>query len=115
MASITWADVVALAPELSTINTTTQTDILAFTNAVLDVTKFDLEAGPTTRLARIYLAAHFGTLSKLGAAGPLIGESAGGLSRSYAMPIGKSQFLTTSYGRAFYQLIRPIARGPQVT
>lgn len=114
MAAIVWSDVTALAPELTSTSATTQSDILNHVNAAIDVDRFDGEDGPTTRLARIYLAAHYATLAALGAGGPLAVEREGGIERSYAAPSQRSELLTTSYGRGFWQLIRPVAHGPIV-
>jgi hypothetical protein len=114
MAAIVWTDVTAAAPQLTTVSATTQADILAFVNAALNLVVFDGESGPRTRLARINLAAHFAELERLGAGGPVIAESDGRLSRQYAMPPSRSEFLTTSYGRAFWLLISPAAFGPRL-
>ncbi len=115
MAGIAWADVVAAAPTLSSVAAQTQTDILALTNIRLNLSVFDGEAGPTTRLARILYAAHLAALLRLGISGPLTGESAGGLSRTYAAPFMGRGFLgMTSYGAALLAIMPPVARGPQV-
>lgn len=114
MAAIIWTDVVSLAPELSTTSATTQTDVLNWVNQVLNIAKFDGESGVTTRLARIFLAAHIAKLARLGSAGPLIGTSAGGLARSYAAPLSKSWLALTQYGQGYLALLPPVLRGPQV-
>jgi hypothetical protein len=114
MASIVWADVTAAAPQLTTVSVTAQTDILAYVNGALNLDMFDGEAGKATRLARINLAAHFAELERLGAGGPVIAESDGRLSRQYSMPTSRSEFMTTSYGRAFWLLISPAAFGPRL-
>lgn len=115
MASIVWTDVAAL-PNVPTISTTGQAAILGVVNSALDVSAFDGEAGPITKLARMFLAAHFASLAQLGRGGVLAAESGGGLSRSYAMPplANRSWYMTTSYGSAFYGLLRPQVRGPIV-
>lgn len=114
MAAIVWSDVTAAAPQLTTVSATTQTDILAYVNAALNLDMFDGETGPRTRLARINLAAHFAELERLGAGGPVIAESDGRLSRQYAMPTARSELMTTSYGRAFWSLIGAAAFGPRL-
>jgi len=112
---IVWTDVSALAPALATINVTTQNDILNFANVRFNVAVFDGESGVTTRLARILYAAHLAALTKLGTAGPLIGESADGLSRSYAAPFSnRSQLSLTSYGNALLAILPPATHGPVV-
>ncbi len=112
MSAITWDDVVALAPLLSTVDEDGQDIILAYVNEALDVRHFGGEAGTKTRLARIYLAAHFGTMSMPGAggsaAGPVISESAGGLSITYANMVsgsGSGSLQRTSYGAMFQFLL----------
>lgn len=110
--SIVWADVLGVAPELSTVSALGQTDILAYVNEAFVVDEWGGDASKLLRLARIYLAAHYGTVSvqgSAGAAGPVIGESAGGLSRQYASnsPMGTDPlFDTTPYGKAFRNLAR---------
>lgn len=86
MAPITWADVSAIAPEVTSVPVAAQTDILAYVNTELNVTEWGGESSITLRLGRIYLAAHLGVTTAQGgaSAGPVVSESAGGLSRSYA-------------------------------
>ena len=112
MAAILWTSVIAIAPELAATAPEAQASLLGFVNSALDVSKYDGESGPITKMARMYLAAHFASLALLGAGGPITMERAGQLEVEYAIPRGKSEYLSTSYGRAFYQLGRPIARGP---
>jgi len=111
MASILWSDVEAFAPELSTIDTVAQTGILAFVNTGLNIDILGGEAHAQLRMARIYLAAHFGTLSSQGgaaAAGPVTSESEGGVSRSYAnlMSSGGGALGSTSYGQLYEFIVR---------
>ena len=115
MASIVWTDVTAAAPQLASVAVTSQNDILAVANVRFNIAVFDGEAGVTTRLARILYAAHLAALTKLGVSGPLIGESADGLSRSYAAPfMGRSQLALTSYGAALLAILPPVTHGPMV-
>jgi hypothetical protein len=119
MALIDWDDVAALAPELDDFDETGQGLILDYVNVALDVSIFGGEESPKLRLARIFLAAHFATVSKqggVGAAGPVISESAGGLSRSYALlSASSSGFSGSSYGDQYLALIRStVARAPVV-
>ncbi len=117
MSAILFSDVLALPGanvELANVPAGGQTLILAVVNVLLDVNMFDGEAGPQTKLARCFLAAHFCALGKLGTGGPLIAESDGRLSRQYALPSTRSEYMTTSYGIAFYSLIGSQARGPRL-
>lgn len=123
MAAIVWADVTALAPELTTVNDFARAMILEYVNGpALDPACFDGESGPTTRLARIYLAAHLGSGVDKGAAGaaggPVTSESMGGLSRSYSVgSVASSADATgsTAYGRLYEALVNnSLARMPIV-
>ena len=119
MAAIIFADVLAFAPELESLAPAAQVMILEHVNADLDVDQFDGEDGPTTKLARVYLAAHMGTLARPGrgaAAGPVASQSAGGLSKSYATMAGDyAAFSTTMFGRQYLELARcSFARLPVV-
>jgi hypothetical protein len=121
MASIAWTDVVDHAPELSTVDTDAQTNILAYVNTAMTVDEWGGESSPKLKLARIYLAAHYGTVTSqggAGAAGPVTSETAGSLSREYASysPAGSDPLLdTTPYGKAWRSLARTTkARAPQV-
>lgn len=123
MASIAWSDVLTQGAELSAVHATAQTDILAHVNTTLHVEDWGGEASPKLRLARIYLAAHFGALQILagggsGAAGPVTSESDGRLSRSYgwagAMSGGDPLYDLTKYGRSYRTLMRPTFAGPRM-
>ncbi len=104
MADITWDDVVLIAPELSTTDSDAQDLILAYVNEALAEAMFKANA---LKLARINLAAHMGTGVGLGmAAGPVISETEGGLSRTYAAPVMSSDLASTSYGRNLAFLFR---------
>lgn len=113
MAIIAWTDVTALAVELSSVAVSAQTLYLALANDWLNVSMFDGEDGPRTKMARIYIAAHFATLDRLrglAVAGPVISESRGGLSRSYAnlfmTHVTQGLFGTTTYGQNYEGLVR---------
>lgn len=122
MAAITWDNVTDHAPELSTVDSDAQDDILAYVNTVLAVVKFGGEDSPRTKLARIYLAAHFASLASLGgsgSSGPVIEEEVGDIRRRYAEIGGSSEtgadFNRTTYGQSFLAIVRASsARGPQV-
>ena len=54
------------------------------------------------------------SLGKLGMGGVLTAEAMGGNSRQYAPPTARSEFMTTSYGRAYWSLIGAQAHGPRL-
>lgn len=114
MADITWSDVTNHVASLSTLDSNAQTDILAFVNAQVNYGRLDDEAGPLTKLARVYLAAHFGTVlagATGGSSGPVMEEKAGELSRKYSdlSNLMGSGLGETSYGRAFQTLVKGAA------
>lgn len=124
MADITWTQVVAFAPKLSTLDSGAQDTLLAWVNAggnAIDPAAFGGESSPTTTLARIYLAAHAGTMSKqggAGAAGPVVGKMAGGVQVQYATPSGGVVFDSldgTAFGKMYRMLCRTsLAAGPHL-
>ena len=122
MASIVWADVTAhpgTPSEFSAVSPQAQADILALVNRALPPAEWGEEDHPRLRLGRIFLAAHYASLElrrSTGPAGPVVSESAGGLSRSYAQPGGLHVFYgATPYGLAFQALCASgPARGPRV-
>ena len=109
MAAIVLADVQAIAPEITAIPAL----ILSWVNGNgLNPAIFDGEAGDTTKLVRIYLAAHLTTL--IGAAsqtGAIVSESEGGISRSYAQASGNTELGATGYGVQARLLMRLYAGG----
>lgn len=123
MAIIAWSDVTARAPELAAVSAEAQTDYITMANDFVNVNMFDGEDGPRTKSARIYVAAHFATLDRLRGnpiAGPVIAESRGGLSRSYAnltqMSLASGLFGQTTYGQNYATLVRTSrARFPVTT
>jgi hypothetical protein len=123
VAAIVWADVTAHASDLSTVSAGAQTDVLAYVNDTVDPDKLGGEASARYRLARIYLAAHFGTVvlaQGTPPAGPVTSESVGGVSRTYGVAAGASgsasEIASTGWGREYLALIRRSAasRGPLV-
>lgn len=124
MAAIQWTDVVAFAPQLSTVGVAEQNDILAHVNTAHKIDVFGGEDAQRLRMARIFLAAHIATLNSYGGtvlAGPVISETAGDISRSYALANAyitdgeKNAWSATSYGQMYAMLIRTsAARMPKV-
>lgn len=116
MAAINWANVLEVAAELTTVPLALQTSILAHVNGngvAVDV--FDGEDGTDTKLARQYKAAHMGAMTAEdagGGAGPIISETEGAISRTYANLVTSSSDLgMTKYGRAFQMMCRMHAAG----
>src|SRR5688572_2749485 len=116
VATITWADVVGLAPALSTIASGTQTAILAAAN----VHVANSEWGDSANLAATLLAAHFATALYSGAgasaSGPVASKTVGSMSVSYAVLASENGLERTGYGREYLRLVRNTAafRGPMV-
>lgn len=113
MSKIAWTDVVAFAATLTSVNEEAQVDILAYVHDRVSVDEFGGEESPTLRLARIFFAAHLGSMPQqgsTGAVGPVVSESVGGLSRSYAQLNNASDSLSsTTYGQQFVELCRRTA------
>lgn len=104
--SITWtADVAAIAPDLSTTPTATQTLILAIVDRQIDDDQWGIYADDGRR----YLAAHLGTLARSGignTAGPVTSETLGAMSRSYGTVQGVTGPLSaTRYGVEYERLM----------
>ncbi|MGN6103653.1 MAG: DUF4054 domain-containing protein [Kofleriaceae bacterium] len=116
IADVTKDEVIAFAPELATVSDGTWPSILAFINEI-DMTYLG-ESANTTRLARIYLAAHIAKMGKRAAssaAGPVTSESAGGIRRSYgfAALTDTHSLRTTNYGQLYLDLLgMTLAHGP---
>lgn len=104
--SIVWADVEAIAPELTTaaVPVATQTVLLAIVDLQID----DDAWLDFADVGRRYLAAHLGSLYANGgsAGGYVTSESLGPMSRSYGLPAGvEGALATTKYGIEYQRLI----------
>lgn len=115
------ADVLGIAPELSTLPDIMWVVVLGVANEVKASALGTDADSPTLRLARILLAAHFGVISRrarTGAAGPVTSETAGALRRSYglvALSGAESGLATTMYGQQYMTILRmTTAHGPRV-
>lgn len=104
--AITWTDVTALAPSLSTISVAGQNEILA---------RVALEVGPgqwgaLQTQGQLALARHLGVVSLrgTGAPGPLISETVGPLSRQFAAPILTASALSSTPWGAEYARLRAL-------
>lgn len=128
MAAINWANVLEIAPDaaatasLTAVPVALQTHILAHvnTNGVAPAV-FDGEDGAETGRARRYMAAHMATILTSGSggssmvAGPIISETEGGISRSYADHVAaagsSSELDRSAYGSVFKMMARINACG----
>lgn len=103
--SITWANVQAIAPELTdtVVPVASQTVYLAIVDRQIDDDEWDDLADDGRR----YLAAHLGTLYSGGSAGGAVtSETLGPMSRSYGLPADVSGSLsTTKYGVFYLHLL----------
>jgi hypothetical protein len=115
MAAIVWADVVALEPLVAGASVDAQTTILAYVNTDLNVDGFGGEDDPRLKLARSFVAAHYGLsvtpgISSSIGGGPVASLSGGdGLAVSFAVPmvnLADSDFATTTWGRKYISLVR---------
>lgn len=117
---IKWGDVLALDSTLCDVPDELGSLITYHANNGLNAEVFGGEDAPLYRLARLYYAAHFATLTLRGAngaAGPVTQESVGGLMIQYANTgaAGSNVFALTSFGQAWLNLVRgcPLARLPR--
>lgn len=101
--SITWADVEAVAPELSSTPIATQTAVLAS----LPLRMSEDVWGNKLDLGAALLAAHLATVSRRrGAGGALQSQSAGQVSRAFAQALSNpGNFGATSYGVEYEALL----------
>ncbi len=107
--TLTWAEVVKVAPDLSTLTVDQQNAVLADTDTQLA----EAQIGATKYgLACKYLAAHLGTILKRGAtgsAGAVASESVGSVSVSYAVaPMTNEALGSTPYGVLYLGVIRQL-------
>jgi hypothetical protein len=111
--AITWADVVAIAPSLSTgVGVTAQAMIIAFVTEVVDDSDDAWGDGALYTMGASLLAAHFGSLVKTnsanGAQGPVTSMAQGDTSKSFAAPTfdaSEGALGATSYGRNYLALV----------
>lgn len=102
--TITWDDVVALAPELSAISAAGQTQVLAQVALQVSVTKWgSLERA---NAAAVWLARHVASVSGKGGAGALTGVTVGKISQQFAQPLSLLALNTTRYGMEYMRLAR---------
>lgn len=118
MAAILWSDVTDTAADLAVVSANAQTAILAFVNEALDTRLFaNGESDNRLKLARVYLAAHYGAIDAGGSGGPggpLASESGGGLARTYAVLTTSTTdplLELTPWGKAYRLIMRPMRGG----
>lgn len=108
--AITWAQVVLIAPALSTMTPDQQTFYLTFADS-LNATVW----GTKLERASVLVVAHHASLFKEGAqgpSGPITAEATARVSRSYAVPPASDPFWDrTSYGAAYKAMLRTLPRG----
>lgn len=123
MAAITWDDVLALPnlpPSVVSASTVWKTMVLSRINFVstdlpgeFNVDNFDGEDGPTTKMARVLMAAHL-TLTMLPkpTGGPITEQHELDLGVTYAFtpfPMSAAWYAQTGYGLALWQIIQSSA------
>lgn len=101
--AITWAEVVDIAPELSTITLQTQGSILGIVSR--QVANADVWGDLQDDASR-YLAAHLATLTRRLGNGPTASEGVGPLNRSYQSLLQFGMLGQTSYGIEYLRLAR---------
>lgn len=114
-----WADVVALAPELSTFPLALQPIYLRLADEAIDADQFCGADTAAYQLAFLNLVAHFATEevkanANYAATGTVQSESVGGLSVTYgsfgaaraAVSNSRAGYETSPYGAAFLSLLR---------
>lgn len=95
------AEVLAFAPQLSTVGALEQTSLLDLVTSTVGDDWYVSQADP----ARAYLAAHYATMIALKGHGFVSSEAVGALSRSYGMAPGIiGDLALTSYGAAFKRM-----------
>lgn len=114
--AVTWADVILIAPDLSSVASGSQNAILADVSTILS----NASAWPTTAmhdLAKKYLCAHFGALAlratgggSASGAGPVASEAVGDVSVSYTNPstsdLSQAGLSSTMWGLQYLALRR---------
>ena len=111
MSAIVLADIQDVCPDITRVAGAW----LAWVNAKVNGANYDGEDGLSTKLVRIYLAAHFTVLGDMlgGASGGAVSsETEGGISRAYtSASLDASALNATAYGRSALQIIRMYVAG----
>lgn len=116
---ISWDDVVQLAPALEDLEQATQDLLLDHVERLVPASKW----GDVVDIGRMYLAAHLGTLvlrasssggSSSQAVGPVVSETVGQVSRTFAVLSSTSgggfegSLTSTTWGREYVELRRTL-------
>ncbi len=109
--TLTWADVLVVAPELSTVSADAQTLYVDWATADVQAASWPNDA--TAKRAATLLAAHFGASHGANAESGLQSLSIGPISKTYAQSSGNAaDFESTTYGAMYRQLRRRYRAGP---
>jgi hypothetical protein len=121
VATIVQQDVLEVAPELAVVKPPAWAIILAFANRLGADGIGGGDDGPELRLARVLLAAHYGTISKRGAsgaAGPVTSKAVGGVRESFglvALASADASLGATGYGQQLLGVLEmSLANGPRL-
>lgn len=113
LGDITWSDVTGVDPTLVTgVSAMYKALILDFINTRVNPDMFKGTESSTFRLARIFLACHFAQFPKAsrsgGNRGPVVSQSEGGVSQSFAVTamMTASALGSTEGGRAYQFLVQ---------
>lgn len=118
MADIAWSDVVDLQANLSDLAAGAQAKILDYVNNGLNAAAFGGEDSPRYVLARCYLAAHLGELTRRKGERAVSGETYGASSVSIAYGMSDDGLKQTSWGGEYAEMLSAsplrigLARGP---
>ena len=102
--SITWTDVIAIAPETAAVETGRRTSILAEVALQVPAETW----GKMVDVGSAYLAAHLATVTGDGGSGPLTGEKVGPLSENHKDMLQFGEYGLTAYGVRFDQLLHQL-------
>ena len=110
MATINRQDVIAIAPELSSVDSNLMNVLVEHIGPRVS----DAAWGTEAKYAACLLVAHAATLSLRGDRGALTSETVGEISRTYGAIGGNKSLRQTSYGVQYEELLRGLSVGPMV-
>lgn len=100
--TFTWADVIALAPELASVAAAGQTQVI--NQVLLEVNPSAWGSDARALTAALWLARHMGSVNGKGGTGVLASVSVGQVSKSFANPMSKLALQSTRYGTEYLRL-----------